>query len=180
MTIRVELLFLLQKKQHWSSSSHFIPTMNSSSNSGPSSSYASSSTHANMNASRPPQLTNPFPLAAQTQGLQWGPAMSQNLHPLIAIAAQMQNNAWSPRIHPLMSQNHNSQTMPVFNTSAPMVPISSMQDTSPVGSSTDDDFLLAQVLLHSTDKGQTHKQAIEGLHGVSQISYCFWSPKNCG
>jgi hypothetical protein len=87
------------------------------------------------------------------------------------MAAQMQNNAWSPHMYSPMPQNHNQQTMPAFNTHTSMLPMSGMQDTSPVGSSPNDDVLLAEALLRSSDKGQTYKQALESLHGVRHLLF---------
>lgn len=130
-----------------------------------------SSAYTSSNVSGAPRYANPFPLPVQ--GGQWGYGMPQNLHPLFAVAAQMQSNAWSPHIHTSMHQNHNQQTMPFFNTRPQMLPMTGMLDASPVGSLPDDDSRLAQALHDSTNKGQTYKQAIEGLHGVCRVCYFF-------
>lgn len=152
-----------------------LTTMNSNmANATSSSSYAMNSTHVNR-----PQFTNAFPLTVQGQGPRpWGPMIPQNLHPLVALAAQMQNNAWSQPMYPSMPRNiynHNQQAvMPAFNAQAQILPTMSgpgMQDMSLTRSSSDDDYLLARVLYRSADKGQTYKQALESLHGVSRILY---------
>lgn len=54
-----------------------------------------------------------------------------------------------------------------------MVPANILQDvfrlSVPVGNNPNDDALLIKVLKESAGKGQTYKQAIETLHGVSVI-----------
>lgn len=50
-----------------------------------------------------------------------------------------------------------------------------MQDflrlSTPVGSSPNDDTILAQALYESRQAGKTYRQALEGLHGVRYVSY---------
>lgn len=148
------------------------------------STYAMSSTQTTVDPDRPPQYTNAVPLTLQAGSpQQWGPTLPQNFHPLIVLAAQVHNNAWSQGMHPSISQNdgHNQSAVPAFNAYASMLSTMTMQGSSPVGSLPGDDFFLAQALHRSTDMGQTYKQAIESLHGVSQIPYCSlhsWRPYN--
>jgi hypothetical protein len=60
-----------------------------------------------------------------------------------------------------------------FNNSGPTLPVHVADDVfrmiHPVGSSPDDDRLLAQAIHDSVMNGQTYRQAIEGLHGVRRV-----------
>lgn len=71
---------------------------------------------------------------------------------------------------PQYYQNHNS--LP-FDFSS-IVPQQIMQDflrlSTPVGSSSNDDTILAQALHDSRQTGKTYRQALEGLHGVGHVS----------
>jgi hypothetical protein len=104
------------------------------------------------------------------QGMQWSPQMS-HMTPFFTAAAQMQNNSWSqlqeiPPNATVALQYTQSQLG--YNALGSTVPGNGMYvDTSLVGSA-DDDSCLAQALYSSIDNGQTYKQAIESLYGVSQ------------
>ena len=71
---------------------------------------------------------------------------------------------------PQYYQNHTSHP---FDLSS-IVPQQIMQDfmrlSTPVGSSPNDDTILAQALHESKQSGKTYRQALEGLHGVSHVS----------
>jgi predicted component of type VI protein secretion system len=118
----------------------------------------------------PSQFTNP--LMQQLQGMQWIPPMS-NMNPFFTGAALMQNSPWSQSqqlppngvIAVLPLQRNQSQQ--AGNALSTALGNGIYVDTTPVGSA-DDDPCLAKALYNSIDKGQTYKQAIEGLHGVSR------------
>lgn len=97
-----------------------------------------------------------------------------HMTPFFTAAAQMQNNSWSQLQEiPLnatvaVSPLQYTQSQLGYNALGSTVPGNGMYvDTSPVGSA-DDDSCLAQALYSSIDNGQTYKQAIESLYGVSQ------------
>ncbi|KAG8219690.1 hypothetical protein J3R82DRAFT_645 [Butyriboletus roseoflavus] len=75
---------------------------------------------------------------------------------------------------PQYYQNHNSLP-PDFS---PMLPQQIMQDflrlSTPVGSSPNDDTILAQALHESRQTGKTYRQALEGLHGVNNHAANLW------
>jgi hypothetical protein len=130
----------------------------------------STSMHSNSSV-----YPNQFPGSAN--GIQWSPH-SPSFPP--------QNNAWSHQqssqqlqlppnqILNGMSVGHPvpMQQTPQFNNNLGLLPANILQDvfrlSVPVGSSPNDDTLLVQVLRDSVQKGQTYKQAIETLHGVSR------------
>ena len=150
--------------------------MDSKGNATPSSSKQTSSGFAENML---PPLTNPFGIQ-QPQGMQWSPPMSQNMNPF--FAAQMQSNPWSQQqqLPPSglgmasMQHNQSQQVVSGYNALGLMVPRNGLYvDATPFGCSQDDDRL-AQALHDSTHKGQTYKQAIEGLHGVSRTHSCLF------
>jgi hypothetical protein len=133
---------------------------------------SSSSTYTNNGILEniPPPFTNP--LMQLLQGMQQSPQMS-NMNPFFTAAAQMQNNSWSqsqevpPNAIVALSPLQHNQNQLGYNALGSTVPGNGMYvDASPVGSA-DDDPCLAQALYNSIDNGQTYKQAIESLHGVS-------------
>jgi hypothetical protein len=110
--------------------------------------------------------------AVQAQIMQW--------------VAAMHNSYTTPLQYNKFSQHHPSlptgifgaslmpQTSPFnINISGPTPPAHVADDILrmiyPVGSSPDDDTILAQILRDSATNGKTYRQAIEGLHGVSRI-----------
>jgi len=85
----------------------------------------------------------------------------------------MQNNPWSQQqflpsgMVGMPSVQRNQSQVPAYNTRGMAVPANSLYvGVTRVGCALDDENL-AQALHDSTDRGQTYKQAIEGLHGVS-------------
>jgi hypothetical protein len=123
-----------------------------------------------------------YPGQFAVNGMQWSP-QSPGLPP---FPPQMQNNAWTQQ-QPQQQQNvapnqmlngmsvgHpvSMQQTPLFNNNLGLLPANILQDvfrlSVPVGSSPNDDSSLVQVLKDSAEKGQTYKQAIETLHGVSR------------
>jgi hypothetical protein len=115
-----------------------------------------------------------------TNGIQWSPQPSPVFPP---FPASIQNSTWpqqqaQPQQHlpPSHISNGMSVGLPLpmqaqFNNNLGLLPANILQDvfrlSVPVGSSSNDDTLLVQVLKASAEKGQTYKQAIETLHGVS-------------
>jgi hypothetical protein len=78
-----------------------------------------------------------------------------------------------PQGYSMPPQFHQTQnTLPFDLTS--IVPQQIMQDvlrlSTPVGSSSNDDTILAQALYESKQNGKTYRQALEGLHGVGHTS----------
>jgi hypothetical protein len=145
---------------------------------------ASGSNHSNGYAIEPGSSAYPNQFhTLNTNGMQWSP-QSPVFPP---FPPPMQNNAW-PQQQPQQHQQPlpNSNGMPVglpvsmqqaqFNNNLGLLPANILQDvfrlSVPVGSSPNDDTLLVQVLKDSAQKGQTYKQAIETLHGVSHIRSC--------
>jgi hypothetical protein len=146
---------------------------------------ASGSNHSNGYAVDPGSSTYPTQFPINTNGLQWSP-QSPVFPP---FPPSMQNNAW-PQQQPRQQQqpppNQISNGMsvgppvpmqptPQFNNNLGLLPANILQDvfrlSVPVGSSPNDDTLLVQVLKESAGKGQTYKQAIETLHGVSRTRF---------
>jgi hypothetical protein len=142
---------------------------------------ASGSNPNNGYAVDPGSSTFPTQFPLNTNGMQWSP-QSPIFPP---FPPSMQNNAWplqqSQQQHHLppnqilngMSVGHPvpMQQTPQFDNNLGLLPANILQDvfrlSVPVGSSPNDDTLLVQVLKDSAQKGQTYKQAIETLHGVS-------------
>lgn len=131
----------------------------------------------------------------QQQQQQWSPQS-----PVFPPFPRLQNNVW-PQQHqqsmPTMQMPNGMpngiavgamQQVPPINTNTNinhnhnlgLLPANILQDvfrlSVPVGTSPNDDTLLVQVLKESVQKGQTYKQAIETLHGVSRIQLPLTSP----
>ncbi|KIJ21890.1 hypothetical protein PAXINDRAFT_173914 [Paxillus involutus ATCC 200175] len=82
-----------------------------------------------------------------------------------------------PQGYSMPPQFHQTQnTLPFDLTS--IVPQQIMQDvlrlSTPVGSSSNDDTILAQALYESKQNGKTYRQALEGLHGVNNHAANLW------
>ncbi|KAF9229127.1 hypothetical protein BS17DRAFT_689378 [Gyrodon lividus] len=112
---------------------------------------------------------NPFP---QTTSWQQSQPMQHTLPngPMPQMQMQPQGYPIPPQFH----QTHN--TLPFDLTS--IVPQQIMQDvlrlSTPVGSSPNDDTILAQALYESKQNGKTYRQALEGLHGVNNHAANLW------
>jgi hypothetical protein len=142
---------------------------------------ASGSNHSNGYAVDPGSSAYPSQFPVNANGMQWSP-QSPVFPP---FPPPVQNNAWQQQQSQLQqpappNQISNGmsvglpvpmQQTPQFNNNMGLLPANILQDvfrlSVPVGSSTNDDTLLVQVLKQSAEKGQTYKQAIETLHGVS-------------
>ena len=96
----------------------------------------------------------------QSQPVQMGPSAHSSV-------PQVQPQGYQNPSH--YYQSHNS---PSFDLSS-LVPQQIMQDflrlSTPVGSSQNDDTILAQALHESRQSGKTYRQALEGLHGVGHV-----------
>ena len=128
---------------------------------------SSSSTYTNNGFTDhvPPQFTDTFG-TQQPQGMQWSSPIPQSMNPFVAAAAQTQNSHWSQPQQLQLSGAVHARAECIAPES--MLPESGVYvDAIPIGRGADDDRL-AQALHDSTHKGQTYKQAIEGLHGVSR------------
>jgi hypothetical protein len=130
----------------------------------------SSASAANSNDSQ--DNTAPaYQLAIQSQLLQWIATM-QNPY-----ATQWQNSGFSqqPR-HPnlpngIASASPMQHYLSLDNLGSLPANVADnvFRMTHPVGSSPNDDSLLAQALHDSAKSGKTYRQAIEGLHGVRRV-----------
>jgi hypothetical protein len=145
-----------------------LTTMNSKENAPSSSKRTNNGFAENMM----PQFTNPFGMQP-LHGMPWNAPPSQNMNSFFAAATQMQNNPWSQQqflpsgMVGMPSVQHNQSQVPAYNTRGMAVPANGLYvGVTRVGCALDDENL-AQALHDSTDRGQTYKQAIEGLHGVS-------------
>jgi len=124
-----------------------------------------------MNSNTPPAsngvpaYTNPLSMQANVHGMQtpWSALMPQqpNLAPL---------PSWSSP-HDQASLLQQAQNIAGYNMAffAPQILQDAIRMSAPVGSSSNDDVLLAQVLHDSTKNGYTYKRAIESLHGVRKF-----------
>jgi hypothetical protein len=116
--------------------------------------------------------TPTYQMAMQAQIMQWVAAM-QNPY-----ATQLQNSSFPQQLqHPSLQNgiigmsptqqgsplNHAGTTLPA------MVTDDVFRMIYPVGSSPNDDSILAQALHDSAMGGKTYRQAIEGLHGVRRV-----------
>lgn len=109
------------------------------------------------------------PSASRIQSNGWPQQQQQQPMPQI----QIPNGSMPPTVpmQPLVSPIN---AMASNNTnSLGLLPANILQDvfrlSVPVGTSSNDDTLLVQVLKESVQRGQTYKQAIETLHGVRDI-----------
>jgi hypothetical protein len=138
--------------------------MNSNGNTAASS---SSSTHTNNGFADhvPLQFTDTFG-TQRPQGMRWSYPIPQSMNSFVGATAQTQNSHWSQPQQPQLSGAVHGRAECIAPGST--LPGSGVYvDTMPIGRAADDDRL-AQALHDSTRKGQTYKQAMEGLHGVSR------------
>jgi hypothetical protein len=132
---------------------------------------AGSSLETNINGfHRNPEPT--YQLAMQAQMMQWVAAM-QNPY-----ATQLQNSSFLQQPQPPPLPNGVVDMSPLQQNSSldqSAVTLSANAADNvfrmifPVGSSLNDDSLLAQALHDSARNGKTYRQAIEGLHGVCLV-----------
>lgn len=103
----------------------------------------------------------------QFHGLPWQQSQPVQLPSAPTSGSQVQAQGYQNP--PQYYQNHSSSS---FDLSS-LVPQQIMQDflrlSTPVGSSPNDDTILAQALLESRQTGKTYRQALEGLHGVGHV-----------
>lgn len=104
-------------------------------------------------------------------GMQW--PQSPVLPP---FPPQIQSNTWNQQSLQPVATMLNGMSNPIqqvsqLSSNLGLLPANILQDvfrlSVPVGASTNDETLLVQVLKGSVEKGQTYKQALETLHGVS-------------
>ena len=127
--------------------------------------------HGHVNPLQPrdhwPQMP-PQNQPQQFHGLPW--QQSQPVQLPSAPTSGPQAQAQGYQNPPQYYQNHSSNP---FDLSS-IVPQQIMQDflrlSTPVGSSPNDDTILAQALHESRQAGRTYRQALEGLHGVGHVS----------
>lgn len=97
-----------------------------------------------------------------------GPSWQQSQPVQLPSAPQMQAQGY-----PSLPQYFPNQSSSSFDFSS-LIPQQIMQDflrlSTPVGSSPNDDTILAQALHESRQTGKTYRQALEGLHGVRHVS----------
>jgi hypothetical protein len=150
--------------------------MNVNSNAIPSTSSApyQDSIHGSNGYLNPFQHNASIPMPGMVPQAQWPPMMTQTPHTVTQQQIhpqshpswpQMQNQGLPTGMQGLMQQ---PQSMPGFN--MPFIPTQFLQDalrmSAPVGSVSNDDELLVQVLQDSIKNGYTYRRAIETLHGV--------------
>ncbi|KAF9244561.1 hypothetical protein BU15DRAFT_71533 [Melanogaster broomeanus] len=101
----------------------------------------------------------------------------QQSHPVQQHTVSSQMPQIQPQGYPMPPQLHQTQTSLPFDISS-IVPQQIMQDfmrlSTPVGSSQNDDTILAQALSESRQNGKTYRQALEGLHGVNNHAANLW------
>ncbi|KAG9314239.1 hypothetical protein JVU11DRAFT_5026 [Chiua virens] len=108
----------------------------------------------------------------QPQQLHGSPWQQSQLPSTPAAIPQMQSQGY-----PNLLQYYQNQNSPQFDISS-VVPQQIMQDflrlSTPVGSSPNDDTILAQALHESKQTGKTYRQALEALHGVNNHAANLW------
>jgi hypothetical protein len=120
-----------------------------------------------------PQQPQSFNANILPQQMQWPPSLSPQPNtswnqPAQSFPAPIQNGMGSH--NGSLMQNQNALAM---LSAMPLLPPQIVQDAlrmcTPVGSSSNDEFLMTQVLYDSTANGQTYRQALESLHGVGTV-----------
>jgi hypothetical protein len=133
-------------------------------------SNASSASSVNGNGSQD-SMVSAYQLAVQAQLLRWVTAM-QNPY-----ATQLQNSGvlQQPQHSNLSNEINGAFPRQLHSSFRHLGPIHAnitddvFRMIHPVGSSPDDDNLLAQALHDSATNGTSYRQAIEGLHGVRRV-----------
>lgn len=131
--------------------------------------------HSHVNSLHMHQQSQPrehwpqmLPQNQQFHGTHWQQSQQVQLPSASASVPQVQAQGYQNP--PQYYQNHTSHS---FDLSS-LVPQQIMQDflrlSTPVGSSPNDDTILAQALHESRQSGKTYRQALEGLHGVGHVS----------